>query len=279
MEVCGTLWQDLRMAGRLAGKAALVVGGGAVAEGWGIGRAISVLFAREGAKVFCADLDPAAARRTQELIEAEGGTCVPGQVDATDSASVLATVNACVAAFGRIDILHNNVGVSTGGGLLDLTEEQWDRDIAVNLKSAFLACRHTVPLMRDAGGGSIVHTASINGKRHTVRNVIAYSAAKGGMLQLSRNIAHEFLAVGIRSNCVVPGMIETPRGAFRMKNELGWTDEKIAQTLADRRSFMPGARVGTGWDIAYAALYLASDESKYVTGSEVIVDGGLSSRG
>lgn len=263
------------MGGRVAGKVALVVGAGVVDEGWGIGRAVAALYAREGAKVFAADVDHEKAIRTRDVIRAEGGTCEAHQVDATNSASVKAMVDACVKAYGRIDILHNNVGVSSVGGLLDLPEETWHRDIAINLDSAFLTCRHTVPVMLNGGGGSIVNTASVMGVRYFYRPVIGYATAKAGVIQLTRWIAVEFRDKGIRANCVVPGVIDTPRAKWRMKNHWNMSDEQIAQGIADRAKQAPGGKVGDAWDIARAALYLASDESRYVTGTELVVDNGL----
>jgi len=266
------------MGGRVAGKVAVVVGAGVIDEGWGIGRAVAALYAREGAKVFAVDVDHEKAIKTRDVIRAEGGVCEAHQVDATSSASVKAMVDACVTAYGRIDILHNNVGISSVGGLLDLPEETWNRDIAVNLTSAFLTCRHAVPVMLKGGGGAIVNTASVMGVRYFYRPVLGYATAKAGVIQLTRWIAVEFLEKGIRANCVVPGVIDTPRARWRMKNIWNMSDDEIEQGAADRAKQAPGGKLGNAWDIANAALYLASDEARYVTGTELVVDGGLLAR-
>jgi len=266
------------MGGRVSGKVAIVVGAGVVDEGWGIGRAAATLYAREGARVFAADLDHEKAIKTRDIIRAEGRTCEAHQVDATRSDSVKAMVDACMETYGRVDILHNNVGISSVGGLIDLPEDTWYRDIAVNLHSVFLSCRHTVPAMLKGGGGAIVNTASVMGVRYFHRPVIGYATAKAGVIQLTRWIAIEFQERNIRANCVVPGVIDTPRAAWRMRNQWNLSGEALEKKLADRAQAAPGGKMGNAWDIAQAALYLASDDARYVTGTELVVDGGILAR-
>ena len=259
---------------RLDGKVALVTGLGSVGEGWGNGRATAVLLARQGATVFGVDLNDAAAGETRALIEAEGGTCATAHTDMTDGAAVAAAFAACAARFGGLDILVNNVGGSHPGGAADMPEEVWDRQIDFNLKTAFLGCKHAVPLMEARGGGAIVNLSSIAGLRMLAgRAHIAYTAAKAGVIGLSKSVAIQGAARGIRCNTVVPGLMHTPLVEHRLLAQLGAND--AAALIARRNAQVPMGRMGDAWDVAHAVLFLVSDEARYVTGQEIVVDGGM----
>ncbi len=264
------------MAGRLEDKVALVVGAGSVAEGWSNGRATAVLFAREGAKVMAADIDPVTAAETVALIEKEGGVAVAHTVDATDTVQVRDMITACAERFRRLDILHNNVGGSIPGGPVEIAEDDWNANLAFNLTTAFLACKHALPLMVAQGGGAIVNVASVAGMTFVDRPLASYQAAKAGLIQFSRALAVEYANRGIRCNCVVPGMMNTPLVRHRLVDR---TDAAGTEAiLARRHAASPMGRMGDAWDVAYAALYLASDEASYVTATEIVVDGGLTAR-
>lgn len=262
------------MAGRLENKIAIVTGAGSIAEGWGNGKATAVVFAREGAKVLAVDINIDAAKETCGLIEGDGGVAVPHRADVTDSASVKAMIDACVETFGRIDIIHNNVGGSMPGGPVDMSEEVFDQQIAFNLKSVFLTCKHVIPVMERQGGGAIVNVSSLAGIRHTGHYHAAYEAAKAGMMHFTRTLAVEYAPKGIRANTVIPGHVLTPLVEHRLAKQYRGGD---FQNLLDERSKgIPMGRMGDAWDVAYAALYLASDEAKNTTGIELLCDGGVS---
>lgn len=256
----------------LKGKVALVMGCGAVADGWGNGRATAVLMARQGAQVFGTDLVLSNAEQTRQLIEQEGGTAHVLACDATRADDVHRTVQACIERFGRIDILVNNVGLSQPGGPVDMDEAVWDAQMQVNLKSAFLSCKHVIPHMRAQGGGAIVNVASVAGLRYIGKPQVAYAAAKAGLLQFTHTSAVIHAPEGIRMNCVVPGLMHTPLlEGLAAKYAKGDTEGFINT----RNSQVPMKHMGTGWDTAHAVLFLSADESRYVTGTEIVVDGGL----
>jgi len=261
------------MSGRLQDKVALVVGAGSVAEGWGNGKAAAVLFAREGARVFAVDKVADAAAETAAIIASEGGAAVAHAADATDARAVAAMVDACLQAYGRIDILQNNVGGSAPGGPVEMSEGEWQAQFDFNLTSVFLACKYVLPVMERQGGGAIVNVSSIAGLRYLGRQMIAYQTAKAGLLQFSRAVALQYATKGIRSNCVVPGLMNTPLVTHRIADQYG--QGRVAETIAERDAMCPTGKMGDAWDVAYAALYLASDEARYVTATEIVVDGGL----
>jgi NAD(P)-dependent dehydrogenase (short-subunit alcohol dehydrogenase family) len=266
------------MSGRLQGKVALITGAGCIGPGWGNGRAAAVLFAREGAQVFAVDLQPepmeeTIARATADA--AHGGRILTHLADVTDSAQVAAMVAACVATYGRIDILVNNVGGSAKGGAVALSEEGWDRQIDFNLKSVFLTCKHVIPHM-EAGGGSIVNTASTSGTRWTGSAQVAYAASKAGVIQFGRVTAVEYASRRIRVNTVVPGQMHTPMVEARLAGQRAGGD--IDALLRSRVARIPLGFMGDGRDTANAALFLASDESRFITGTEIVVDGGMTAR-
>jgi NAD(P)-dependent dehydrogenase (short-subunit alcohol dehydrogenase family) len=234
------------------------------------------LFARAGAKVFAVDKNPASMDETLERTRAEGGTIQPHPCDVTDGREVAAMVAACVEAFGRVDILVNNVGGSAPGGPVELSEESWDRQLDYNLTSVFLTCKAVLPLMEKQGGGAIVNTASTSGIRWTGSAQVGYAAAKAGVIQFSRVVAVQYAARNIRVNTVVPGQMHTPMVEARLAGQRAGGD--IEALLKTRRARIPLGFMGDGRDTANAALFLASDEARFITGTEIVVDGGMSAR-
>ena len=264
------------MAGRLEGKVALITGAGSVGPGWGNGKATAALFAREGAKVVGCDINPDAAAETAEIVKGEGGEFLPITCDVSDKAQVDAMLAQTVEAFGQLDILHNNVGIAVVGGLQDIEEEAWDRVDRINLKSAYLVSRAAIGPMLESGGGSIIHTASIAATRFTGINYITYSTTKGALIPFSRSIALEYARRSIRSNCILPGLMDTPMIRFGLPS--AYADGDDDEMVRKRNEQCPTGQMGDAWDVAYAALFLASDESKYVTATEIVVDGGITAK-
>ncbi|ASP23549.1 3-ketoacyl-ACP reductase (plasmid) [Antarctobacter heliothermus] len=264
------------MAKRLEQCVALVTGAGAVGPGWGNGRTTAVLFAREGAKVIVADRDLAATEETVEIIRGEGGNCVVCEADVTDADSVSALVDRAVSEYGGIDILHNNVGASLPGGPEDMSLEDFRRQLHLNLTSVFLTCKLVLPVMREHGGGVINNVGSIGGLKHLGHNHVGYSASKAGLVQFSRQIAVQYGPEGIRCNTIIPGMIDAPLLEHRVSQLAGRADLETLREQARQR--VPLGRRGDAWDVAHAALFLASDEARYITGTELLVDGGLMAR-
>ena len=263
----------------LSGKVAFVTGAGSVGDDpdasvWGNGKATAVLLARQGAKVFGIDLRQEAADVTKSIIESEGGTCATRGVDMTDSGQVEAAVADCVEQFGRIDILVNNVGGSAPGSAVTMSEEVWDIQLNHNLKTAFLGCKHIIPIMETQNKGAIVNIASIAGLRMSPdRAHIAYSTTKLGLFAFTKSTAITYARQGIRCNTVVPGLMHTALVEHRLAKTIGAND---LQGLIDRRNAQcPTGKMGNAWDVAHAVLYLASDEAGYVNGTEIVVDGGL----
>lgn len=265
--------------GRVLGKVALVVGAGSVGPGWGNGKAAAVLYAREGAKVFAVDVRREAADETVGIIRDEGGRAVARTADAADEGAVAAMVSACLDTYGRIDILHNNVGgQGTGRSLETITVADWDETFARNVTSMMLTCRAVVPVMVRQGGGAIVNISSIASLRHLNVPTAVYSATKGAINAFTRNIALQYAREGVRANCVLPGYIDTPfilrevagRPNYQIKGYATADDYRAART-----AIVPLGRMGTGWDVAQAALFLASDAAAYITATELVVDGGV----
>jgi len=263
------------MAERMKDKVVIVTGAGASGPGWGNGKAAATLYAREGARVFAVDNRLEAAQETQRVIEEEGGQCVAFQADVSSSDSIGKMVDACIKCFDRIDVLHNNVGIVETGGPVEASEESWNRVIAVNQTSVFLTCKHVIPHMLEKKAGSIVNIASIAATRWIGFPYLAYSAAKAAMVAMTQNVAIQYAPVGIRANCVLPGLMNTPLIREPLAQTYGGDVDSM---IEQRDKLSPTGKMGDAWDTAYAALYLASDEARYVTGTTLVVDGGLTAR-
>jgi NAD(P)-dependent dehydrogenase (short-subunit alcohol dehydrogenase family) len=260
------------MSGRLQDRVALVAGAGCISDDWGNGNATAVLYAREGARVVCVDRSHCAAERTRDLILAEGGTAIAIEADITLSAAVDEAVRRSVETFGRIDILHNNVGILEMGGPEQTEEETWDRVMAVNVKGFYLTCRRVLPIMTGQGGGAIVNVSSIASNRYLGVPAVTYYTSKAAVNQFTQTIAVQYAAHGIRCNAVLPGLMNTPMVIEPYRALYG----SVAALVAARDAMCPTGKMGTPWDVAYASLFLASDEAKYVNGVLLPVDGGLS---
>lgn len=261
---------------RLKGKVAIVTGAGCVGPGWGNGRAVAVLFALAGARVFAVDRDLAAMDETLRRVREAGGDVTPYACDVTDSAAVAAMVAACVDVYGRVDVLVNNVGGSAAGGAVALPEDRWDAQLDLNLKSVFLTSKYVIPEMEKVGGGAIVNTASTSGIRFTGSPQVGYAASKAGVIHFGRVTAVEYAPKGIRVNTVVPGQLHTPMVEVRLAGQR--TGGNVDALLDSRLKRIPLGFMGDGRDTAYAALFLASDEARFVTGTEIVVDGGMTAR-
>jgi len=260
---------------RLKDKVAIVVGAGQTpGDTIGNGRATSILFAREGARVVLVDSNYESALETKALIDAEGGTSLPVQADVTRQEDCDDFVRTAVEAYGRVDILHNNVGI--GGGddeILSLTEESWDRILNVNLKGMFLSVRSVLPVMREQRSGSIINISSIAAVCAT--GIVAYKTSKAGVNALTHQIALENAKYNIRANAM-PGLMNTPMAIEGISRARGIPKEEL---ISQRNARVPlGGKMGTAWDVAYAALFLASDEARFITGVILPVDGGQSAR-
>lgn len=260
---------------RLDGKVAIVTGAGSAGPGWGNGKATAVLLARQGAAVFAVDIHAEAVEETLAIIRGEGGNAVAHIADVTSSLAVSGMVEACVAAFGRLDILVNNVGGSAPGGAEGMAEAEWERQLDFNLRSAFLGCKFALPHLKQQGKGAIVNLSSIAALRMSAdRPHVAYSASKYGVIAMSKSIAIENAKAGVRCNTVVPGLMHTPLVEHRLVRQLGANDAE--QLIAKRNAQVPMGKMGDAWDVAHAVLFLVSDEACHITGTEIIVDGGIS---
>ena len=260
---------------RLRGKTAMVVGAGSIGPGWGNGKATAVTFAREGAEVFCVDRNAAAAEETVKIIASEGGKAAAFTADVSRAIEVEAMVEACLRVFGRIDVLDNNVGIAEMGSVIEVSEAEWDRVFAVNLKSAFLAMKHVIPVMRRQGGGSIINISSIASIRHLGISYVTYATSKAAMNQMTRTTAVEFAADHIRVNAILPGLMKTPMVEHSAGLASSYGAGDIEAMWRARDAQVPMGHMGEAWDVANAALFLASDESRYITGIELVVDGGV----
>lgn len=264
------------MSGRLQGKVAIITGAGCVGPGWGNGRACAALFAKEGACVFAVDRDPAAMEETVARVEGDGGKIATHECDVTNSSSVAAMVAACMDHWGRVDVLVNNVGGSAVGGPVEMDEAVWDSQVDYNLKSVFLTCKYVLPIMEAQGSGAIVNIASTSGLRFTGAAQVAYAATKAGVIQMTRVVAVQYASKGIRLNCVVPGQLHTPMVEVRLAKQRAGGD--VEALLKQRLARIPLGFMGDGRDTANAALFLASEEARFITGTEIVVDGGMTAR-
>jgi NAD(P)-dependent dehydrogenase (short-subunit alcohol dehydrogenase family) len=249
----------------LAGRVAIITGGGAADDGIGNGRAAAILLARAGTRVLVVDRQLALAERTVAMIAAEGGTAAAHEADMTDDAGCHDMVAAALDRFGRLDFLDNNVGIGSRGTVVDEAPETWRRVMQVNVETMFLTSRHAIPAMRKtAGRGAIVNVSSISALRP--RGLTSYSTSKGAVIALTRAMAVDHGREGIRVNCVAPGPVYTP-----MVYSRGMTDS----ARAGRKNASALGVEGTGWDIGHAVRFLLSDHARYITGHTLVVDGGV----
>ena len=258
---------------RLAGKTAIVTGGGTSGPGVGTGRAISVLFARAGARVLIVDLVEEHARRTLDEIEADGGEASVVQADVTSAGDCEAAVMTAVERYGALHILVNNVGIGARGSVIDVSEADWDRTFDVNLKSMMLTSKFAIPRIVASGGGSIINISALGAIRGLPRSggVVAYAASKGGVIAMTTSMAVAHGADGVRVNCILPGHLLSP---MVLRNPRGLSQEERTHL----RLSAPLETEGDGWDVGWAAVYLASDEARWVTGIALPVDAGLSAK-
>ena len=263
----------------LKGKVAIVVGAGAIPGPQdrppiGNGRAAAIVYAKEGAAVMAVDINVEEAEETKQMIEEEGGTCSVFQGDVSRAQDCQAMAKECIKTHGQIDILHNNVGIGPRkpGGILEANEEDWDLVMNVNVKAMFHTCRAVLPQMIEQKNGSILNISSVGSVLHVYPPIFIYTISKAAVNTFTRCIAVELADKGIRVNCIMPGMIDSP---VIYKEILGLYEGDIERMRRDRNNKIPMKRMGEPWDIAYAALFLVSDKAKYITGQILSVDGGL----
>jgi len=258
----------------LKDKVAIVIGAGqSPGEGMGNGRATCVRFVQEGAKVLAVDNRMASAAETAELVVKDGGECIPWEADVTKEATLAATIQEAQRRWGRIDVLHYNVGVSLSGGdavLAEITEEAFDRVCAINLRGAVMACKHVLPVMRAQRSGVIIMISSLAAWEDYP--YVAYKASKAAMIAFTQQVAIQNAEFGVRANVILPGLMNTPMAVDTRARRTGRPRAEIA---AARDAKVPlRGRMGTAWDVANAALFLASDEANFITGAALPVDGG-----
>jgi len=259
------------MGNRVKGKVAIVTGAGSIGPGMGNGKAAAIVYAREGAPVMLVDYNLEAAKVTKDLIDEEGGDCITFKADVSQSNDCKSIIEKCIQTYGRVDILHNNVGIEVPGGIDEISEEDWDRTMNVNLKSMFLTCKYALPYMEKQGSGCIINISSINAVRTLPALSVAYGASKAGIIALTREIAVQYASKGIRANAILPGLMNTSFVAC-LTDAYGGNVEEMTKI---RDAICPMGKQGDAWDTAYLALFLASDEAKYITGAALVVDGGL----
>jgi len=262
------------MSSRLQDKVAIVFGAGSVGPGWGNGKATATLFAREGAHVVCVDFNPDAAKETVEIIAGEGCSASAAICDVTRSDQVKQVVADVVATHNRIDVLHNNVGYATMGGPVELSEEEWHKTIDLNITGCFITCKHVLPHMLARNSGAIVNVSSIAAIRWTGYPYAAYYAAKAAVNNFTMGLALQYAKHGIRANAVMPGLMNTPL----IHQQISGQYKDAGDMVRARDAACPMGHMGTAWDVARAALFLASDEAAYITGVSLPVDGGLTCR-
>lgn len=264
------------MSERFHDRVALVTGAGCVGAGWGNGRAIAIRLAEEGARVIAVDRDRASLQQTIAQAGGAGSAIEPHLCDVTDAGAVAALLRDCDARYGRMDVLVNNVGGSAPGGPVEMAEDVWDAQVDLNLKSVFLMCKHALPLMVRAKRGAIVNVASTSGLRWTGAAQVAYAATKAAVIQLARVVAVQYAPHGIRANSVVPGQLHTPMVEARLAGQRAGGD--VESLLRARQARIPLGFMGDGRDTAAAVAFLASDEARFVSGTEIVVDGGMTAR-
>jgi NAD(P)-dependent dehydrogenase (short-subunit alcohol dehydrogenase family) len=264
--------------GRLESKVALVFGAGSIGPGIGNGKATAIAYAREKAKVVCVDINLDAAEETAQLIRSEGGDATALKADVKISSDVAEAVGKCITLHGRVDILNNNVGIAEPGNVIETTEESWDRVIDTNLKGCFLTMKHTIPHFIKQGGGAIVNVSSIVSLVHTGVPYAGYSASKAALNQLTKVTAIDFASKNIRVNAILPGLMKTPMVASAAFFADAYAGGDIEKMWSARAAQCPIGRMGEPWDVANAAVFLASDEASYITGATLVVDGGITLR-
>ena len=262
------------MGERLKDRVAIVTGAGSILAGMGNGKATSIVFAQEGAKIMAVDYNLEAAEETKRTIEGEGGTCIAFYADVSKASDCQKMVETCIEKFGRVDILHNNVGMGGYGGPVETPEEIWDKTMAINLKSMFLTCKYALPYMETQKSGVIINISSLSAIRCQPAPALAYSVSKAGVIALTREVAIQYADKGIRCNAILPGMMKTPMVEYYNPDAYG--DGSVELMWQRRDAMSPTGKQGEPWDVAYAALFLASDDSKYITGTTLLVDAGLS---
>ena len=258
---------------RLTDKCALVIGAGSVGDGWGNGRATSAVFLREGAKVYGIDRDQASLDRTAEMCAEYGADFTSRTTDITNSQEIDSLIADCHAQFGRIDVLVNNVGGSAPGDVVSLEADIWERQFDHNINYVFQTMKRVVPIMVEQGGGSIVNLASIAAMRFFGPDCVAYAASKAGLVKMGQVTAVKYAKDHVRVNTVVPGLMNTPLVTERLVKQRG--DGDAAKLIAARHAQVPMGHMGDAWDVAEAVAFLASDAAKYITATELVVDGGL----
>ena len=259
---------------RLKDRVALVFGAGSVGPGWGNGKASAVAYARAGAKLVCVDITQEAADETVAIIRGEGGHAEAMVCDVTREEHVASVVAETIGLFGTIDVLHNNVGHAKMGGPPDITEAEWQRELDLNVTGMFLACRHVIPVMLKAKRGVITNISSAAGIRYTGYPYVSYYAAKGAVDQFTVGVALQYARQGLRCNAILPGLMDTPL----IYQQISGQYASPAEMVQARHDATPTGRMGTAWDIANAAVFLASDEAQYINAVCLPVDGGLTAR-
>lgn len=261
--------------GRLEGKCALIVGAGSVGAGWGNGRATAAVMVREGARVFGSDRDAGALAETSRMVEEHSGQPIGTRTcDINNTQEIDALIEEARGEMGRIDILVNNVGGSAPGDVVSLASDVWASQMDHNINYVFETMKRVVPLMAEQGGGSIVNLASIAALRFFGADCVAYAASKAGLIQMGQVTAVKYAAQHVRVNTVVPGLMNTPLVTERLVKQRG--DGDAERLIAARHRQVPMGHMGDGWDVAEAVAFLASDAAKYITATELVVDGGLS---
>lgn len=260
------------MGNRLQDRVALVFGAGSSGPGWGNGKATAVTYAREGAKVIAIDINREAAEDTQGVIRGESNACEAAVADVTNAAQIEALIKDVARRHGRIDILHNNVGITAMGGPIEESLESWHHVMQTNLTGMFLTCKYALPVMLEQKKGTIVNVSSLAAIRYTGYPYSSYYASKAGVNQFTIGLALQHAKQGIRANVIMPGLMNTPLIYKQISGQYKSTEDMVKA----RDAACPMGRMGTGWEVANAAVFLASDEASYVTGVCLPVDGGLS---
>jgi NAD(P)-dependent dehydrogenase (short-subunit alcohol dehydrogenase family) len=256
----------------LAGKACIVIGGGSIAPGWGIGKAISVAYARAGAKVMVCDRSFEAASETASIIESEGGTAVSYALNATDMVALRDVVEQTKSKFGSVDVLHNNVGIGKAGDSSETSPEEWRAIADANLLALHIATQAVLPVMKQQRSGVILTTSTVGSLRYLGFPHLAYNVTKAAANHFSRLVAAEYAQFGIRANTLIAGLMDTPRIRVTLAKTYATSDTDMMQRRSNQ---VPLGFMGDGWDVAHAAVFLASDKARYISGAELVIDGAL----